>query len=182
MTPKRRLSVAVILAAISIAGACPAATVAMSERVDFVTHNAILIKASPAAIWPHILSLDWKKGSKLTPTGGDPNLVGGAFDSVEKDGVIDHRVENVEVAPGHIRTIRLTETDGALIGYALWRLTAQGRSTLVQYDVYCFPKAVDTPNLPPAEMAAAKQRYLEDNMKRFDEELAVLKAMVEAKP
>jgi hypothetical protein len=182
MTRKLSLSVAVLLAAMSIAGSCPAAPAGVVERVDFVTHNAILIKASAAAIWPHILSLDWKRGAKLVPTNQAPDLVGGTFDSVEMDGVVDHRVENVEMAPGHIRTIRLTEVDGALIGYASWRLTAQGRSTLVQYDVYCFPKAVDTPDLPPAEIATAKRRYLEDNLKRFDEELALLKAMVEAHP
>lgn len=166
------------LAALAAAGArAPAAT---GDRIDFVTHNAIQIRAGAKAIWPHIVSLDWKQGAKLVPTSRLRDAVGATFDSVESNGVTGHRVENVEMVPQHIRTIRLTAIDGSLIGYAAWTLMKRGRSTMVRYDVYCFPKAVESGGLSPAEIVAAKRRYLDENVRRFGKELAALKALVEA--
>ena len=150
-----------------------------ATTVDLVTHNEILVLASPGRLWPLVVEPSaWKKGAKLVSVGGPVGQQGERFRAVMSDGQIAFYAENVEVVAEHRRTIRLNTADGRLIGYAVWQLTAQGTETRVQYDVYSeVPFASDDGT--PAQQEAAKAAYREANYKRFADELAALKALAE---
>lgn len=151
--------------------------------IDFVTHSEIVVNADVGGIWPHIMKLsDWKKGPELVPIDGNSGNVGGRFKVVEGDPPQVAYIENVELVPGKLRTIRVDNPDG-LYGYATWRLTPQGQSTLVQYDVYIrTTMAVEGVRPSSADVAAAKKSVYAVQYSRFAEELAGLKRLVESPP
>src|SRR5262245_5461404 len=97
--------------------------------IDFISHNEIVVNADARSIWPHILKLsDWKQGAELVPIDERSDSVGGRFKVVEGNPPAVAYIENVEVVPQRLRTIRVDNPDG-LYGYASWRLTEQGSST-----------------------------------------------------
>lgn len=163
--------------ALLIALTVPAASAqaaGVPSHLDFITHNQVEIDAPPAAVWPHILKMEeWKKGNRLEPVEPGSNRLGSRFNSMMGE-TLAYTVENAEFVPERVRTLRLNELDGTLIGYATLRLTPRGQSTVVQYDVYCL---MATP--PEVKEAADWTKYLAENSKRFDEELLALKALSE---
>ncbi len=171
-------------AALALAALQPLAQAQTPQTIpaDLVTHNGVVIKATPARIWPHIIDLNsWKKGAKVVPLSGDPGKLGTRFKAVAGNPeTVAFNIENVEIASAQRRVIRLNGTDGTLIGFAIWQLTPQGGSTLVTYDVYCWSK-IATEGTTPAQVTAAKKEYTDANYKRFAEELEGLKKLVEGK-
>lgn len=150
--------------------------------MDFVTHNEVVVKAAPSDIWPHIIKLsDWKKGDELILIHGNSEELGARFKALEGDPqTVAFYVENVELVTRRLRTIRLSGPDGTLIGYASWHLIPQRRSTLVQYNVYCWvPVPLTTANGVSADVAEAKKSYYDANVSRFTQELVGLKKLVE---
>jgi hypothetical protein len=146
---------------------------------DLVTHNEVVIKGSPAKIWPLVIEPNsWKKGPKMISLDGPAGQLGERLKGVMSNGHIAFYAENVEVEPQHRRTIRLNTAEGRLLGFATWQLTLRGTDTLVQYDVYSqVPLAIA--NETPAQIAAAKKDYHDSNSQRFAEELVALKKLVE---
>lgn len=146
-----------------------------SAHLDFITHNQVVIDAPAAVVWPHILKMEgWKKGNRLEPVEPGSNRLGSRFNSMTGE-TIAYTVENAEFVPERVRTLRLNELDGTLIGYATLRLSPRGQSTVVQYDVYCL---MATP--PEVTGSADWAKYLAENSRRFDEELVELKRLAEA--
>lgn len=90
-------------------------------------------------------------------------------------------MENVEVVLERVRTLRMNEIDGTVIGYSSMRLVPRDHATLVQYDVYAyiqFPLIVAAAQ--PDAPEAAKKAFIQDTWKRFNEELSTLKRIAEA--
>jgi hypothetical protein len=141
---------------------------AMTVRADMVTHSEVLIHGTPARIWPHIVTLEWKQGAKLVATGHAANGAN-RYKAVMGDATL-FDVEDVELVPEQLRTIRLDQPDGALIGYASLKLTPRGGDTIVDYDVYTALA------LPSAADAVALRK---ESATRFDQELRALKRIVE---
>lgn len=140
---------------------------AAPAKWDLVTHNDVLIAAPPARVWPHILTLEWKMGPTLVGLPGDAHR----YKAVMGGGEALFYVEDVELVAPRLRTIRLNEPDGTLLGYASLRLTPQGTATRVRYDVY------SSLAMPSAADAAALRK---ESVTRFDRELRALKRIVEA--
>lgn len=149
--------------------------------IDFVTHSEIVVNADAGSVWPHILKLsEWKRGPQLVPIDGNSANVGGRFKVVAGDPPQVAYIENVEIEPARLRTIRVDNPDG-FYGYASWRLTPQGQSTRVQYDVYMRTTlSVASEQPSSAEIATARKNMYAAQYRRFDEELAVLKKLVES--
>jgi hypothetical protein len=150
-------------------------------KMDLITHSEITVKATASDIWPYIVNPNaWKRGAKLVPVGGGAGGVGQKFEAVE-GGKVQFLAENAEFVPAWARTIRLSDLDGVLNGYASWRLVERGDATLVQYDVYCL---VPVPGqfTPPSVSALglAMTRFRDAQVKRYAEELQDLAALVEA--
>lgn len=165
--------------AVVLQGAASAATPTVTT--DLVMHNEIVIKASPAKLWPLVVELNsWKQGAKLVSMGGPAGQQGERFKAVMGDDQIVFYVENVEVEPQRRRTVRLNTVEGKLIGYAIWQLIPKGTETSFQYDVY---STVDLPvvrtDATPAQIEATKKVYYDANYQRFTDELAVLKKLAE---
>jgi hypothetical protein len=133
----------------------------------------VRIDATPEDIWPSIEDPSaWKTGPQLIAVSGQPGALGTRFNSVDPgapDTILFH-AENVEIIPQRRRTLRLTGVDGALIGFAIWELSRQDDSTVVEYHVYA--------QLPPDGDANS---YRATNQQRFDRELATLKRLVESR-
>lgn len=140
------------------------------SKVDFVTHNEVMIEAPPEKIWPHLLTLEWKAGAKVVLVDGDPTAAGATFEARLDDGTPLFRIANAEILSNDVRTIRLNDLNGGLIGYACLRLLREGPVTRVRYDVYSW-LALPTPDIIAAAQA--------ENSARFDRELASLKHIVE---
>ncbi len=177
-------SILIPVAAVMAYPACAATP--KTVPTDLVTHNEVVINAAPAKIWPHIVDPNaWKRTGKRVSVDGEPGKAGEKFKVVAKDNPQEvlYYVENVEMVEQRRRTIRITATDGTLIGYSSWSLVPQGGKTAVRYDVYCFDAVpIEKADASPAEIAAAKKSYFDDNYRRFDAEFAVLKKLVEAHP
>ena len=171
------------LLVLTVAQASAAGDATPAARMDFVTHNEIVVNAAPDAIWPYVLRMnDWKKGARLVPIGGSPDKVGAKFKAVAGGDATAFYVENVELVSQQVRTLRLNELDGTLIGFASLRLTPHGRTTLVRYDVYVSmqePPAVSA--YPPEAQRTNEPGFIAQNRKRFDEELATLKGLAESR-
>jgi hypothetical protein len=183
-----RLSITKVLSGILLTGLV-ALRASADEPVppaalDLVTQNEVLIKATPAEIWPQIVAPNaWKSGPKLLVVSGEPTRIGATFNAVMPDSPqkIEFHAENVEMVAQRRRTIRLNAPDGALIGFAMWELTPRNGATLVEYRVYS-QVAIPPQNgvsMTPSELAAVQANYYNVNYQRFDAELATLKQLVE---
>lgn len=142
--------------------------------IDFLTHNKVRIRATPAAIWPRIVDLEgWRSNQTLVPIRGERDQVGTRFNAVatEARDTPLFEVENAEMVPAQRRTIRLEGLDGHFIGFATWELTPIGNETVVAYDVYC-RDAMLPPGHSQADLLAMAQQVM-------DEGLQKLKAVVE---
>jgi hypothetical protein len=155
----------------------------VAARMDVITHNEIIVNATPEAIWPHAMRMDdWKKGVKLVSISGKPDELGASFKAVYGSEVALFHATNVEIARNRTRTIRLNALDGALLGYASLRLVPRGSATLVQYDVYsAFPTPPEVADASLVVQARKAALFIANSRKRFGEELATLKAMAEAR-
>lgn len=161
----------VTLLAALLCVASTAAAQGLPATIGLATHNAILIAASPAEIWPHVVDPSaWKAGAKLIPLGDSA----GRFKAVGPDDpdVALFYVDNVELVPERRRTIRLNAPDGALIGFASWELTQQDAATLVEYHVY------SQQTLSPGQSRGAQREYQRSDFQRFQKELESLKRLV----
>jgi len=152
---------------------------------DLITHNEVIINASPATIWPYLIDKRelWKAGPRTALVSGDKEQRGARFNAYMPDNPDQtvFQLELVDVARERRYTSRLTMPDGTLIGFATWWLIPQGKATLVRYDVYSYVTLATESDKPSAEEAATLQTsYREMNHKRFDEEFAKLKQLVEA--
>ena len=163
-----------LAAAVSAVAQTASAQTVSDATVDLslVTHNAVTIAAPAKRIWPHIVEPDaWKAGAQLVPVEGAEHRFQAVMPN-DPDTPLFH-VTNVEFDPPARRTIRLNALDGTLIGFATWELTPANGGTRVAYHVYSQQEA------PPGGPAIDREAYLEDNRKRFQEELNSLKALVE---
>ena len=172
--PLKRAGVLSTMACLALANTSAQAQTTSEAPVDLslVTHNAVTIAAPAERIWPHIVEPGaWKAGAQLVPVEG----VEHRFQAVMPDAPDTplFEVTNVEFDPPARRTIRLNALDGALIGFATWELTAMDGGTRVAYHVYSQQEA------PPGGPAFDREAYVEDNRKRFQDELNALKALVE---
>ena len=168
-TAARRTVACVLAGAVSAVG-----QTASEAPVDLslVTHNAVTIAAPAERIWLYIVEPDaWKAGAQLVPVEGAEDRFQAVMPN-DPDTPLYH-VRNVELDPPVRRTIRLNALDGALIGFATWELTPANGGTRVAYHVYSQQEA------PPGFPAIDREAYLEDNRRRFQEELNSLKALVE---
>ena len=148
---------------------------------DLITHNEILIRASPAKLWPWVVDPNsWKEGPKLISTGGPAGQLGERLKAVMGDGQIVFFAENVDIVPNRRRVVRLNTLEGKLIGYASFQLTPHGAETLIQYDVYSTLEiSLESADPTPEQIAATKKAYHDSNYRRFNHELAGLKKRVE---
>ena len=155
-------------AASALAQSAPEAPVDLS----LVTHNSVTIAAPRERIWPHVVEPgDWKAGARLVPLEGS----GHRFKAVlpNDPATALYHVTNVELDAPARRTIRLNALDGSLIGFASWELTPANGGTRVAYHVYSQQEA------PPGGPAIDREAYMQNNRKRFQEELMRLKEIVE---
>jgi hypothetical protein len=142
--------------------------------IDFLTHNKVRIAAGAEAIWPRIVDVDGSHSAqRLIPLNGDPGCVGARFHAVSREApdVPLFFVENVELATGQRRTIRLDSLEGDFMGFATWELTPSGPDTIVAYDVYC-----RGPMLPAGQSEGELLAFAHNMM---DAGLARLKVAVE---
>lgn len=143
-----------------------------SRDLSLVTHNAVVIAAQAERIWPHIVEPDaWKAGAQLVPVEGAEHRFQAVMPDAPDTPLFE--VTNVEFHPPARRTIRLNALDGALIGFATWELTATDGGTRVAYHVYSQQES------PAGGPAIDREAYVEENQKRFQDELNALKALVE---
>jgi len=153
-------------------------------EIDLVTHNSVLIHASPTSIWSKILEPgEWKAGAKLIAIEGTPEQSRAKFKAVmpETADQVAFYADNIEVLPERRRTMKLSMPDGSLMGYASWELSELDNSTLVQYHVYSevvIPEASLT-GMSEVEMATLRAGYQSSNYQRFQQELEVLKQLIE---
>jgi hypothetical protein len=154
------------------------------EYFDLVTHNSVVIAATPAEVWPKIINPSgWKAGAQLVASEGDPAQVGATFKAVMPDTPeqVAFYVTNVEVVPEQTRAVRLNTPEGALIGYAIWELTPVEGGTEVVYHVYsqAVVPAAALASMSQAEIDALRADYGPSNATRFQSELETLKKLVE---
>ncbi|HEX4936892.1 MAG TPA: hypothetical protein VFV33_27105, partial [Gemmatimonadaceae bacterium] len=127
----------------------------------------------------------WKKGNRLAHRSGPVGGVGEVFAAVNMTDPTrtDYFVENVELDPNRRRTIKLTSTDGVLVGFASFVLEEANGATKVGYHVY------SETVIPPARLKATTLEALRDSerairessARRFHEELLALKALAEGR-
>ena len=146
--------------------------------VDLITHNSVSIAAPAAQVWPWIIDTNaWKQGTKLALVDGAADQPGGRFGAyLPKDPTnILLEVTNAEVVPEVRRTIRLNAPGGALMCFASWKLSPDGETTIVEYDVY----GVAPVELPASYTDHDKQRVTGElraqSEERFNAELAALR-------
>jgi carbon monoxide dehydrogenase subunit G len=154
------------------------------EQFDLVTHNSVVIAATPAEVWPKIVDPSgWKAGAQLVATEGNPAEVGATFKAVMPDTPeqVAFYVTNVEIVPEQTRAVRLNTPEGALIGYAIWELTPVEGGTEVAYHVYtqAVVPADALASMSKAEIDALRADYGPSNATRFQSELETLKKLVE---
>ena len=151
-----------------------------NSRMDIVTRNEIIINATPEEVWPYILHMNkWKKGARLIPIGGSPNTVEEKFKAVFDGDAAAFYVNNVELVPEQVRTIRMTELDGTLFGYASLSLKPSGQATLVKYYVYAYVQSPSNGGVSSPNMRQGEENLIAENRQRFEEELISLKQMIE---
>lgn len=163
-------------------GATGAAAQTSLPVVDLITHNQIEIGRPAETIWPLIVDPSkWKQGARLEHRAGPVGSVGEIFAALGPNGEATFFVENVELVPGRRRTIKLSQPDGVLIGYATWWLSPTTAGSIVGYDVYSeLALPAGTP-IAPAEIARQRSQAEVVNGQRFDAELAALKRLVEGR-
>ena len=143
-----------------------------SRDLSLVSHNAVVIDAEAARIWPHIVNPDaWKAGAQLVPVEGAEHRFKAVLPD-DPDTALFH-VTNVEFDAPQRRTIRLNALDGALIGHASWELTPVDGGTRVAYHVY------SQQEVPSGQPPIDREAYLQANDTRFQAELQALKRLVE---
>ena len=153
-------------------------------EIDLVTHNSVVINATPAAIWPKIVDpSEWKSGAKMVLLEGEADQPRAKFKAVMPDtpDQVAFYAYNVEVIPERWRTVRLHLPDGTMMGFAGWELAPQANGTRVSYHVYSlveFPES-SLEGMTDEERTALRADYLTSNAKRFQDELEVLKNQVE---
>jgi hypothetical protein len=175
----KKLGLVLTVLTVMMHGAAFAATPTVT--IDLITHNEILIRASPDQLWPLVVAPNsWKKGPKLISTEGSSGQLGERLKAVMDDGQIAFFAENVDVVPKQRRVIRLNTVAGNLIGYASFQLTKHGAETLVQYDVYStLDIPLESADATPEQITATRKAYHDSNYRRFNDELAGLKKRVE---
>ena len=149
----------------------PAALAA--QPIDLVTHNAVVIDASPAKIWPYIMDPSgWKAGAQLEHLDGEKGQAGERFRAFMPDDPATtlFHVTNVELMPERRRSMKLNASDGTLIGYASFELTPEGDRTRAEYHVYS-----QSPPIPGMDTG----EYLRANYQRFATELFALQKLVQ---
>lgn len=184
MTITRMLSVTTTALLGFVLAAAAVAQEVEGEQFDLVTHNSVVIAATPAEVWPKIIDPSgWKAGAQLVASEGDPARVGSRFKAVMPDTPeqVAFYVTNVEVVPEQTRAVRLNTPEGALIGYAIWELTPVEGGTEAAYHVYtqAVVPAGALASMSQAEIDALRSDYGPSNATRFQSELESLKKLVE---
>jgi len=150
--------------------------------IELITHNQIEIARPAEAIWPLILDPgSWKQGARLERRGGPAGAVGETFAALGPGGEPAFFVENVELVAARRRTIKLTQPDGRLIGFATWWLVPTPTGSLVGYDVYSASPLPPGSRLAREEIARQRAEAETANHQRFAAELATLKRLVESR-
>lgn len=152
----------------------PCAPAAMT---DLVAHSEIVIDRPAATIWPYIVNpRSWKKGSRVEHVSGEAGALGEVYVAKSDAGEPLFYFTNVEMTPNKRRTIKLYDTQqGPLSGYASWVLEETAGRTRISYHVYSESMLGDMP-------VEKQKEWVKANQVRFDNELAGLKKMLEAKP
>lgn len=172
--------------AVVIGGLLTATNAAAQSRValDLNTHSEVTIDRPAAAIWPLIVDPNsWKQGSKNWHHSGPVGQLGEVFaagDPANK-AKVEFMIENVQLVPNQLRTIKIYAPNGPLLGFAIWSLKESAGKTVVAYDVYS-EEPVDSAQIKsktPAQLDQAERDYVTTNQQRFDRELIALKRMVE---
>ena len=170
---------------LAVASFVPAISLAADGmEIDLITHNSVLVQASPAEIWPKIVEPgEWKSGAQLVAIEGSAGELNARFKAVmpEASDQVAFFIKNVEMVPERTRTVRLTSTDGSLMGYASWELSPQGDGTTVTYHVYSMVTVPEESLAGVSEEERIKLRedYQSGNAARFQNELEALKKLIE---
>lgn len=159
-----------------------AASPASEVASDLVTHNDVVINATPADIWPRIVEpAAWKMGAEFHSVSGEKGKVGERFKAVmpNEPHKVAYYITNIELIPQRRRTIRISVAEEGLMGFAIWELVPQGAATQVRYDVYWQSSVVEKPDATADERAAEARAWMDFNQRRFGDELVALKALIE---
>lgn len=151
-----------------------------THTFDFITHNEVVIAASPAEVWPHLRNVNaWKMGARTSHAGGPKDGVGERL-AAAPDGAPApaYFIETVELAPARRWTIRLNTPGGDLMGYATWTLAPANGGTIVRYDTFLLSRLPG--DMPVGEVAAAAARTNREAAQRMDSEFARLKQLAES--
>ena len=153
-------------------------------EIDLITHNSVVINASPAAIWPKIVDpSEWKSGARLVLIEGEADKPRAKFKAVmpETPDQVAFFAYNVEMIPERWRTVRLHLPDGTMMGFAGWEIAPQEIGTRVSYHVYSLVELPESSlaGMTDEERTKLRADYLTLNAKRFQDELEVLKKLVE---
>ncbi len=152
-----------------------------TANIYLITHSTVQIDAKPDAIWPYILDTsDWKKLAESSYHAGQPDQLGEVEIVRGRSGANAYEffVKTIALIPGKRKVIAIYFDEGAKgdVSYAAWTLFPNDAGTMVTYDVYSINRL---PDVPDNRITAVREQVTAPNRKRFQEELLVLKRLVE---
>lgn len=176
MTPRLIVVVTGLLVGLCFS---PARAADGGRAFDFITHNQVVIAATPAQVWPHLRNVNaWKAGARASLFDGGKDVVGERFKAAPEGSPDNYYfIETVELESERRWTIRLNTRGGELMGYATWTLEQAREGTLVRYDTFLLSRVTAT--LTRDELAREAVRTNKDASQRMDLEFSRLKQLVE---
>ena len=150
-------------------------------NIFLITHSEVLINASADDIWPYILDTsEWKTLATSSIVSGNP----GEFGEIREirggsgESAYEFYTETIELIENERKVIAIYFDEAAAtdISYAAWTLFSLGDNTMVTYDVNSVNRV---PGIATEGIAAAREAYTTPNQIRFNEELLLLKSLVE---
>ncbi|NIB38186.1 hypothetical protein HBA55_01240 [Pseudomaricurvus alkylphenolicus] len=153
--------------------------------LNLIGHNSVWINCPVEEVWPYIMSPNsWKHGLKLYHRAGNKNEAGEIFAALlsAEDDLPKLYVETVEVVPNSTRSIKIyCPEDWSLSGHSSWMLYEKDGGTLLEYHVYSEHGVVKSEwdQMNQHQKIEMQRQFSEENNRRFRDELAGLKSVIE---
>lgn len=152
-----------------------------SVNIYLITHSEVSIEASQAEIWPFIVDTsEWKTLATSTRVSGNTGEYGEIRLIKGGEGASAYQfwTKVIELVPQKRKVIAIYFDEQAKgdVSYAAWTLFTYSDSTMVTYDVYSVNRMAD---IPQENVASIREQVTRPNKTRFDQELQLLKRLVE---